>query len=195
MGGSVYRELGRLPGMEASQLRRRYREVFGEEARITQKQQLIRRIGWKLQALAQGDISEGAHRRALQIAQDSEVGIRLPSALVPIGHDTKCSRDPRLPAPGTELRRQYRDRTVVVKVLTDGFEYEGRRYTSLSAVARAATGTRWNGWTFFGCALRESAGSAQNGSDRKGGRGRDLVGGNGDVNADKVTKSRGGTGR
>src|SRR5947207_6827901 len=114
MGGSVYRELGRLPGMEASELRRRYREVFGEKARITQKQQLIRRIGWKLQALAQGDISEGARRRALQIAQDSEVGIRLPSALVPIGPKTTRWRDRRLPAPGTELRRQYRERTVVV---------------------------------------------------------------------------------
>jgi hypothetical protein len=45
------------------------------------------------------------------------------------------------------LRRQYRDRTVVVKILCDGFEYEGRRYGSLSAVARAATGTRWNAFT------------------------------------------------
>jgi Protein of unknown function (DUF2924) len=155
MGGSVYRELGRLPGMEATELRRRYREVFGENARITQKQQLIRRIGWKLQALAQGDISEGARRRALQIAQDSEVGIRLPSALVPIGPEKTRSKDTRLPPAGTELRRQYRERTVVVKVLTDGFDYEGRHYTSLSAVARAATGTRWNGWAFFQRASNE----------------------------------------
>jgi hypothetical protein len=43
---------------------------------------------------------------------------------------------------------------VVVKILTDGFEYEGRRYASLSAVARAATGTRWNGWLFFGLTPR-----------------------------------------
>ena len=147
MGGSVYRELGRLPGMEAGELRRRYREVFGEEARIAQKQQLIRRIGWKLQALAQGDISEAARKRAMQIAQDAKMGIHLPAALVPVG---ACSRDARLPTVGTELRRQYRDRTVVVKVVTDGFEYEGRHYTSWSAVARTATGTRWNGWLFFG---------------------------------------------
>ena len=155
-GGSVYRELGRLAGMEASELRRRYQEVFGEKARATQKQQLVRRIGWKLQALAQGDISKEARRRALQIAQDSEVGIRLPSALVPIGPKTTRSGDQRLPAPGTELRRQYRDRTVIVKVLTNGFEYEGQHYTSLSAVARAATGTRWNGLLFFGLTSNES---------------------------------------
>lgn len=155
MGGSVYRELGRLPGLEASELRRRYREVFGENARATQKQQLIRRIGWKLQALAQGDISEAARRRALQIAQDGEIGIHLPSALVPIGAGKTRSRGMRLLAPGSELRRQYRDRTVVVKVLADGFEYEGRHYASLSAVARTATGTRWNGWLFFGLTNHE----------------------------------------
>jgi hypothetical protein len=60
----------------------------------------------------------------------------------------------RIPAAGTLLRRVYRDRTVVVKILTDGFEYEGRRYASLSAVARAATGTRWNGLLFFGLTQR-----------------------------------------
>jgi hypothetical protein len=52
------------------------------------------------------------------------------------------------------LRRIYRDRTVVVKILSDGFEYEGRRYGSLSAVARAVTGTRWNGLLFFGLTQR-----------------------------------------
>jgi len=156
MGGSVYRELARLPGLEMSELRKRYVEVFGAEARITQKQQLIRRIGWKLQALAQADISEQARRRALQIAQDSEVGIHLPAALVPLGSKTTHSRDQRLPAPGTELRRQYCERTVVVRVLTNGFEYEGRHYTSLSAIARAATGMRWNGLLFFGLIRNEA---------------------------------------
>lgn len=151
----MYRELGRLPSMEARELRRRYREVFGEKARTTQKQQIIRRIGWKLQALAQGDISEAACQRALEIAQDAQVGIHLPSALVPIGAGKTRSRDARLPAPGSELQRRYRDRMVIVKVLAEGFEYEGRQYSSLSALARTATGTRWNGWLFFGLTCDE----------------------------------------
>jgi hypothetical protein len=150
MGAAVYREIARLPGLDAKALRQRYREVFGEEPRTTQRQQLIRRIGWKLQALSQGDISEAARRRALQIAQDREVGIHLPSAMVPVAPLRRGTADARLPVPGTELRRPYRDRVVVAKVLADGFEYESRHYTSLSAVARAATGTRWNGWLFFG---------------------------------------------
>jgi hypothetical protein len=150
MGAAVYREIARLPGLEAKALRQRYREVFGEDPRTTQKQQLIRRIGWKLQALSQGDISEAARRRALQIAQDREGGIQLPATMVPIAPNRRPSEDARLPIPGTELRRRYRDRVVVAKVLADGFEYESGHYTSLSAVARAATGTRWNGYLFFG---------------------------------------------
>jgi hypothetical protein len=69
--------------------------------------------------------------------------------MVPIGREKTTTGDARLPAPGSELRRQYRGRTVIVKVLIGGFEYDNRHYTSLSAVARAATGTRWNGWAFF----------------------------------------------
>jgi hypothetical protein len=152
MGAAVYREIARLPGLDAKALRQRYREVFGEEPRTTQRQQLVRRIGWKLQALSQGDISEAARRRALQIAQDRELGIHLPSAMVSVT-PRRAGADARLPVPGTELRRPYRDRVVVAKVLADGFEYESRHYTSLSAVARAATGTRWNGWLFFGRSL------------------------------------------
>ena len=55
---------------------------------------------------------------------------------------------------GTLLSRTHGDQTVVVKVLKDGFEYQGRRYRSLSAIARQATGTRWNGLLFFGLTKR-----------------------------------------
>ena len=58
---------------------------------------------------------------------------------------------------GSVLRRRYRERTVEVKVLAEGFEYEGHRYESLSAVARAITGTRWNGLLFFGLSKRRKA--------------------------------------
>ena len=54
------------------------------------------------------------------------------------------------PLAGTRLVREHGGVEHVVTVLTDGFEWEGRPYRSLSAIARAITGTRWNGWTFFG---------------------------------------------
>jgi Protein of unknown function (DUF2924) len=51
---------------------------------------------------------------------------------------------------GTQLIREWRGVEHKAVVLADGFEWEGRRYKSLSAVARAISGTRWNGWAFFG---------------------------------------------
>jgi Protein of unknown function (DUF2924) len=58
------------------------------------------------------------------------------------------------PIAGTRLVREYQGVEHVVTVLADGFDYEGRPYRSLSAIARAITGTRWNGWTFFGLRSR-----------------------------------------
>lgn len=63
-----------------------------------------------------------------------------------------ASRDRRLPLPGTLLVREYKGQSVVVKVLDEGFEYEGRRHKSLSTIAREVTGTKWNGFLFFGLA-------------------------------------------
>jgi Protein of unknown function (DUF2924) len=58
-------------------------------------------------------------------------------------------RDPRLPAVGTVLEREHQGKKIRVTVLEDGFRYEGETYHSLSTVARVATGTIWNGFTFF----------------------------------------------
>ncbi len=64
------------------------------------------------------------------------------------------ARDPRIPPPGTVLVRHVRGRTVSVKVLEGGFEFEGRTYASLSPIAREVTGTIWNGLLFFGLVRR-----------------------------------------
>jgi hypothetical protein len=104
-------------------------------------------------------LSERARRRALEIANDADLRIRAPktffgqNTVIPpqLAVRTKASRsfDRRLPAPGTILRRQYKGREIIVRVLTDGFEFEQRIYRSLSAIARELTGTKWNGFLFF----------------------------------------------
>jgi Protein of unknown function (DUF2924) len=66
------------------------------------------------------------------------------------GQEAAQRRDPRLPAPGTELKRRYRGEEIVVRVEEDGFTYDQRRFSSLSAIAYEVTGTRWNGYLFFG---------------------------------------------
>jgi hypothetical protein len=65
-------------------------------------------------------------------------------------------RDPRLPRPGTVLTRPYKGRTLAITVLEDGFEFDGRKYTSLTAIAKVVTGSHWNGMHFFGLRRRES---------------------------------------
>ena len=61
----------------------------------------------------------------------------------------KRARDPRLPAVGTLLTRDLGAKKVRTTVMKEGFEFEGKTYASLSAVAKEATGTVWNGYLFF----------------------------------------------
>jgi len=147
-----------LRHLTVGQLKHKYREGFGEDTRSNHKQFLFRRIVWRVQANAEGGLSERARRRALEIANDADLRIRAPKSFLKQEPDpartseTRVSpaHDPRLPKPGTLLVRRYQGKGVVVRVRQEGFECAGRLYLSLSAAVRAATGTRWNGFSFFG---------------------------------------------
>jgi hypothetical protein len=153
MDATISAQLDEIRAMGADLLRRRYREVFGDEAQTTDKNYLKRRIAWQMQASAEGDISDNARRRALEIVRDVELKGRVLFERRVKKHKGR-RRDRRMPGPGTELTRDYGNRTIVVKILDNGFECEGQHYSSLSAAAGAVTGTRWNGLVFFGLAKR-----------------------------------------
>ena len=165
MNPAVIAAIEHLRGLTVAGLRIKYRELLGEESKSSNKQFLFRRIAWRMQANAEGDLSERARRRASEIASDSDLRTRAPKGFVaesscggePSVDRSRHQRDWRLPAPGTLLTRRLEDRQIVVKVLGDGFEYESRRYRSLSAIAREVTGTRWNGLLFFGLTERRDA--------------------------------------
>ena len=151
----IDRELAALERLTAGQLAERYAEVCGERPRSRHRMWLLRRIAWRLQARAEGGLSERARRRAEELADEADVRVTPPRtktiALRPQRVESPAQvSDPRLPAPGTSLTRAYKGRKVVVQVLADGFEYAGERYTSLSAVAKAVTGSHMNGFRFFG---------------------------------------------
>ena len=163
MDSSIAAEIEQLRQLKAAALRSRYREVFGRESRSANRQFLFRRIAWRVQAKAEGDLSERARRRALEIADDADLRVRAPQGFLaetpsqqarPLVNRANPRRDSRLPVPGTVLTRQYENRRIVVTILVNGFEYPSRRYRSLSAIAREVTGTRWNGLLFFGLAER-----------------------------------------
>ena len=164
MDPTVIRSIEELGSLKIPVLKKRYRELFGEESKSSNKQFLYRRIAFRLQANAEGDLSERARRRIGDIAEDRDLRVRAPKEFVArpeIGFPTIDRKGPpkdyRLPGPGTLLTRRLGDRQIVVKVLPEGFEYESRRYRSLSAIAREVTGTRWNGLLFFGLAERRDA--------------------------------------
>jgi hypothetical protein len=159
MEASIIAEIAQLRELKAAALRVRYREVCGEESRSWNREFLFRRIAWRLQARAEGDLSERARRRAFEIADDADLRLRAPEGFLaectshqsdPALARSVAQRDGRLPQPGTLLTRSFAKRRIVVTVLKDGFEYQSQRYRSLSAIAREVTGTRWNGLLFFG---------------------------------------------
>jgi hypothetical protein len=150
-------EVTALMRLTTKQLRERYTEVFGEETNGNNRTWLIRRIAWRLQALAEGDLSERARARAVELARDADLRMMPPAATkaeptlgsITKTRDVRFEADNRLPPPGTVLTRKYKGDTVQVKVLTEGFEYAGEVYGSLSAVAKAITGSHCNGFLFF----------------------------------------------
>ena len=163
--GQVYHQLRQLSRLSVAGLKVKYRETFGEEAKVLHKQFLVRRIAWKLQTRIHGDLSQRARQRIAAIADASDFGSysTVESGDGAASHQLRkrtiqagSQRDPRLPPVGTLLRRRYQGREIVVKVLDNGFECDSERYGSLSELARELTGTRWNGLLFFGLAERRN---------------------------------------
>ena len=130
--------------MSMDQLRERWRDLYGARAaRLQARQFLIKRLAYRIQELFYGGLSDAAKTRLRQVAQDG------PVARV----DRRVSDNPPSQIdilPGTRFVRIWKDRCYEVLAHENGFEYEGRMFRSLSAVAREITGTRWNGRLFFG---------------------------------------------
>jgi len=159
MDDAIRQEIVHLGKMKAKELRIRYRQLYGEESRSGNRMHLYRRVAWRLQANAEGGLSERAQERARQLADEAALRLRPPRQFLEelatsLGapeppSEFPVGRDRRLPPVGSNLQRAYQGRSIEVRVLQSGFEYDGRRYQSLSAVAHQVTGTRWNGFTFF----------------------------------------------
>jgi hypothetical protein len=158
MDTAILTEIESLRRASMADLRKKYQEVFQEETRCKHREHLFRRIAWRVQALAEGDLSERARERATQIAQDGDLRINAPRDFFTVGGErvqttgdqNQRQQDRRLPLPGALLTRKWKGKTVLVEVLAKAFRYENRQYSSLSAIATAITGTRWNGLAFFG---------------------------------------------
>jgi hypothetical protein len=153
---NVGKEVAALQRMTVKELREKYAEAFGEETNANNKAWLVKRIAWRLQVLAEGNLSERARQRAAELANDADLRLSPPKAkpasAEPQRTKTASLRfklDDRLPLPGTIITREYKGEKLQVKVLPHGFEFEGEVFKSLSAVAKAITGQHCNGYYFF----------------------------------------------
>lgn len=154
---NIDREVALMKAMSVGELRRKYCEVFNESTNARNKVWLIKRIAWRMQANVEGDLSERARRRAMEIANDADIRMMPPrvkkTSEVVQEAKTRVAKVDSKPARslsvGQSLQRVYKGQNIVVVVRENGFEWQGQKYKSLTAVAKAVTGKHWNGFNFF----------------------------------------------
>ena len=152
---NIVNEVAALRRLRVAHLRLRFAELFGETTNASNRTWLTKRILWRMQALAEGDLSQRARQRAAELARDADLRLNPPqhqtiaTIATPEPVRVPTPADHRLPPPGTILTRPYKGQKLQVQVLHDGFAYAGHVYPSLSAVAKVITGTHTNGYHFF----------------------------------------------
>jgi hypothetical protein len=147
MTDTVLTQIAGLKRLDYSELRSLYRTLHDKDAPAYNRDFLVKRIAYRIQELAYGGVSE-------------QTRAKLDCVLDRNGYDAngmpaaRIARNGRLkpghPAIGTQFIRIWRGTRHVATALPDGFEYNGRRYRSLSAIASEITGSHWNGKVFFG---------------------------------------------
>ncbi len=138
MTTAILSQVAELPTLPTPKLKAMWRELTGTEPPPYNRTFLVKRLAYRIQELAFGGLSVQAERRLDDLVDELD-GKKKPKA-----------KDMTAPIVGTKLIREWQGVLQEVTALADGFEWQGRRYQSLSAVARAITGTRWNGPLFFG---------------------------------------------
>jgi hypothetical protein len=154
----ILRQLAGLDNLTTDELKARWRALHGKEPPRFNRQFLIKRLAYRIQEVAYGKLTDDDHARMEQILDDNgynDIGVKLGS-----GRAGQVDR----PLPGTVLTREWKGKRHEVIVQPKGFEYRGKPYRSLTAVARAITGTSWNGLVFFGLRKTGPAKGKSNGS-------------------------------
>ena len=141
---SIPARLAALKTTPTPELKQMWRDLFESEPPVFNRRYLESRLAYRIQELAFGGVKPETVRRLEMMGEQLDGGN---ITLRRIRADLK-------PITGTKLIREWQGVEHTVTVLADGYEWQGQPYRSLSAVARAITGTRWNGWTFFGLKSR-----------------------------------------
>ena len=147
MADAVLARLAALKQATMPELKQQWRDLFETEPPAYNRRFLESRLAYRIQELAYGGLKPETIKRLEALGEQLDGGNPVVRRL----------RTDQKPVSGTRLIREWQGIEHCVTVLDDGYEYQGRPYQSLSAVARAITGTRWNGWVFFGLKSQRSA--------------------------------------
>ena len=137
---TVLARVAALATTPTPQLKALWRQLFQADPPGFNRQYLVSRLAYRIQELAYGGLSATTAARLEAMAEDGHY----------VDRETARKRIKERPIAGTRLIREWQGVEHSVTVTEEGFEYQGRPFKSLSAVARAITGTRWNGRVFFG---------------------------------------------
>lgn len=152
-------QLAELETMTTAELAQKWFEVLGDAARSRNRGYLVKRIAYRIQEVAEGGLSARALSKVEELAPTSPIRRRArPRREGAPAAEVASDRDPRLPPVGTVLRPRYKGAEFAIEVLSEGFEFDGKVYKSLSAAAKAATGVPIN--PFIWCGLNKKGGDA-----------------------------------
>ena len=140
MTDTIVAKIAALKNTPTPDLRKIWQDLFETEAPRQNRKFLESRLAYRIQELEYGGLKPATIQRLEALGEELDGG----KAVV------RSRRTDDRPIAGTRLIREYQGAEHCVTVLAEGFDYQGRPYKSLSAIARAITGTRWNGWVFFG---------------------------------------------
>jgi hypothetical protein len=136
-----------LKTLPIPQLKQQWRDLFETEPPPYNRRFLEHRLAYRIQELAYGGLKPETLKRLRELGEQLDGG----------NPANRRRHHQDRPMPGTRLIREWQGVDHCATVRDDGYEYQGRPYKSLSAVARAITGTRWNGWLFFGLKNRAAS--------------------------------------
>ncbi len=139
-----------LKNMDISRIQALYKELYGKDSNGTHKTYLWRKVAYKLQEQKYGNLPAKAQGRLKALIEEYDpINNKVLRPDNPLANKQVSAKDKRLPIPGTVIIKEYKGTNYQVKVLEKGFEYTGKIYKTLSAIAKEITGAHWNGYLFF----------------------------------------------
>ncbi|MBI5725837.1 MAG: DUF2924 domain-containing protein [Planctomycetes bacterium] len=143
MDKTVLRQLAELQDMPFAALKERWRSLYGTEPPAYKREHIIRRLAYRIQELAFGGLPDQTKAELERIAEEDECQRK----------DNRAQRGKSKgtrPLPGTRIVRDWNGQRHEITAVEGGFEYKGRKYKSLSGIAKVITGAHWSGPQFFG---------------------------------------------